>query len=325
MDNSSPILVTIFVLTYKKFITIYDNLRSIVRQDYPCIELLVSDDGSGNFPLEGVEEFLQANCQENVLKWQVFANPKNVGTVRHINFLLSKAHGQLFIPLSADDEFYNNHVISEIVAEYNRIHFNVLSTSRVAVDPNGIKQYLYPHLLERIVIKRSIQTPNQQLCRLLQGRFCNFASGSTMSIRTAFLKQLGGHNENYILWEDAPFIAKITSMGYKIDYKLNMISVKYGLGGVSNGGAHGNVKTLFGKDSIQYKKDKLEYRKIIKDKLTLRFIEYDEFYTENSSYPKLLLWRIKYLDVFLLKKWHSCFERLALAFDKLYLRNHLLE
>lgn len=324
MDNSSPILVTIYVLTYKKFSRLYSNLWSIVQQDYPCIELLVSDDGSENFPKDEIEAFLCKNCRNNIVMRQVFANSQNVGTVKHINFLLSKAHGELFIPLSADDEFYNNHIVSDIVAEYGRTHFNVLSTSRVAVDVKGRKMFLYPHFLDRYLIKKYIQSSKQQFYRFMQGRFNNFASGSTMTIRTDFLRMIGGHDEKYVLWEDGPFIAKTTSLGYRINYRLDLVTIKYGIGGISTGGAHGHVLEILGKDGHQYMNDKSEYKKKIDDRSTLRFMEYDESYNEKTGFSRFI-WRLKYADVFIQKQWYALYESIFMRYDKFYLHYHSLD
>ena len=48
MDNMP--LVTIILMTYKKFDNIFKALDSVFCQTYSNIELIVTDDGSPNFP-----------------------------------------------------------------------------------------------------------------------------------------------------------------------------------------------------------------------------------------------------------------------------------
>ena len=314
MDSIKTLLVTVYVLTYKKFDTIFNNLTSILEQDYSNIELIVSDDGSSNFPKEEIESFVERNRKGNIKDYQVIANENNVGTVRHINKILSRAHGELYIPLSGDDEFYSNSTITKIVDEYNKTHFNVLSTSRIAVDNEGHQLYYIPHILDRIIIKSRIRTPRQQLNRLLQNRFHNFASGSTMAIRASFFKQVGGHDERFVLWEDGPFIAKITNMGYRINTRYDIVSVKYKLGGISTGGATGLLRQLFDKDLNLLFDDSETYKKSY---LTRRIQRW------RSEYPQTMTigFKVKYLDIFMIKKLQSYYETLSYKYDKLMISN----
>lgn len=64
----------------------------------------------------------------------------------------------------------------------------------------------------------------------------DFASGSAMTYEAAFLRKMGYFDENYRLWEDGPFINKITSQGYPLTFAYDIISIKYNDGGVSSGG-----------------------------------------------------------------------------------------
>lgn len=309
MDKRIPLLVTVYVPTYMKFDVIYNNLRSILEQNYSDIELIVSDDGSTNFPKEDIETYIVKNRRENIKSFQVIANKNNVGTVRHINKILSLAHGDLYIPLSGDDEFYNNTVITRIVAEYNKTHFNVLSTSRITVDNEGHQLYFIPHILDRVIINLWIRTARQQLNRLLQRRYHNFASGSTMTIQASFFKQMGGHDERFVLWEDGPFIAKITNMGYRISTRYDIISVRYKLGGISTGGSSGEVGQVYSKDLAFFRSNSDCYKQ---SPLTRRIIRWRKTYPKSMS----LSFRIKFLDLFILQKLSSIYDRLSYRYDK---------
>lgn len=308
------ILVTVYVLTYNKFDYIYRNLRSVLDQDYPNIELLVSDDGSSNFPQNEIDSFLDRCCKDNIRLKSVIANKKNVGTVKHINSILPLAHGELLIPLSGDDEFFDNHVVSRIVGEYERSHFNILSTSRVAVDENGHPLYYIPHYLDRVVINYGMKTARQQLQRFVQNRFHNFASGSTMVIRADFIRKMGGHDERYKLWEDGPFIAKVTSLGYSINHRFDIISIKYHLGGISTGGAKGEVRSAIKSDVKLFKSTKQAFPL---SRLSQKFLRYETASCDNAT-----LFRLKFFEVLVYIKLSQLFEFLASRLDKWIVSKH---
>lgn len=316
MIYSNNILVTVYVVTYQKFASIYDNLWSIIKQDYPYIELLVSDDGSDQFPVDEINEFLQNNCGENIKTWRVIANRQNVGTVKHINSLIPLVKGELMIPLSGDDEFYDNNVVSKIVKEYNKRSFNILSTSRVAIDKEKKQLYYIPHLLDRYVIKWKMKSASQKLQRFLQNRYHNFASGSTMVIRTDFIRQLGGHDERFVLWEDGPFIMKVTNMGYNITTRYDIISIKYRLGGVSLGGASDTVNKIYWRDYGFFLQCRSDYSPNI---LSRKFIKFDSDIDYCIKHNKMLSFRVKYFDVLLLKKISYLFESFSMKIDKLFI------
>ncbi len=58
MAGSTLPLVTVEMLTYNKFQYIEDALNSVFMQDYPNIELIISDDGSKNFDRRYIERIL---------------------------------------------------------------------------------------------------------------------------------------------------------------------------------------------------------------------------------------------------------------------------
>lgn len=314
MEN---LLVTVYVVTYKKFDTIFRNIASILNQTYANIELIVSDDGSENFPKDSIVDYITTNRKSNITSYQVIANPSNVGTVKHINKVLSLAHGELFVPLAGDDEFYNNDVISLIVDEYRKKPFNVLSTSRIAIDEEGCEAYFIPHILDRIIIKVWIRTAKQQLNRLIQNRFHNFASGSVMTIRAEFFREMGGHDERYILWEDGPFIIKTTSSGKKISTCYDIVSVKYKLGGISTGGAKGVIKKYLDYDMGVFQNDLGKYKL---SHLTHRKTKWEGKAPKIASGRPLLWFKVKYVDLFVMRKLEKILEGVFCKYDKWVLK-----
>ena len=56
-------LVSVVILTYKNFGGIEKNLNSIFEQDYPNIEIIISDDCSGNFDSNYIENLLKKHFE----------------------------------------------------------------------------------------------------------------------------------------------------------------------------------------------------------------------------------------------------------------------
>jgi len=54
-------IVTVKILTYNNFDYLEQTIESVFSQDYPNIELIVSDDGSLNYDLEYIEKLISEN------------------------------------------------------------------------------------------------------------------------------------------------------------------------------------------------------------------------------------------------------------------------
>lgn len=230
------ILATVYIITYKRFDSIYKTIDSALNQNYSNIELFVSDDGSPNFPYKDIVRYIESNKKENIVSYHVLDNKENVGTVKHINKILKQANGDLYIPLAGDDSYFDNNVVRRIVERYEQTHFKVLATSRAVYIDEDKYISLLPHYKYRERIAKKMSTARQQHKKFTECKMMDFASGSAMAYEANFLKMMGFFDEKYRLWEDGPFINKVTSMGYVITTAYDIVSIKYRGGGVSSDG-----------------------------------------------------------------------------------------
>lgn len=231
----NQILVTIFMPVYRHFDNIYAAIDSILNQDYKNVEFIVSDDGSKGFPYESIVAYIEVHNIKKY-KYKVLANETNVGTVKHINNILKEASGDIYIPLAGDDILFDNTVVTQIVNRFKETPFNILATSSVCVDYNDNFLRLYPHSMTGDYMKQNLQDAVEQYNALAAWHFHDIASGSTMVHNAVFFKSIGGYDEDYVLWEDGPYLLKVTKLGYKIDMDYDIISIKYRSGGVSSTG-----------------------------------------------------------------------------------------
>lgn len=102
--------VTVAIPVYKRLTYVAQAIRSVADQDYPAIELIVSDNGcNGDAVLNLVREHYPRPF--------VFRqNPTSVPIVPHFNQLLAAASGDYFVLLSDDDELAPGYLTAMVAA-----------------------------------------------------------------------------------------------------------------------------------------------------------------------------------------------------------------
>lgn len=129
LDNShqtTNLSVTIVTLTYRDFSELNKTIESVFEQDFSeieSVEYVIADDGSENFNKELVDLAVKKHQSNNdtPVKVIIYSNTKNVGTVKSFNKAISISHGDIVVPLSASDEFYDSMAVSSIVKEFKNV------------------------------------------------------------------------------------------------------------------------------------------------------------------------------------------------------------
>lgn len=227
--------VSIITLAYNSMETIFTAIDSALKQNYGNIQIIIADDCSGNFDENAIKEYIEINKRENITDYKVYQNAENLGTVKNINGAIKAASGEIIINLAADDLFYSEHTVTDIVNEFEKSGCNILCTSRAVFDesPDNVIGYM-PNDFERRQIKK-FKTPRQQYEAIYTGRFYNMASGSAFSYRKDYVEKLGYFDEQYKLWEDGPFFVKSILNDGMLHHNYDIISIYYRWGGVSTG------------------------------------------------------------------------------------------
>lgn len=102
-------MVTVAIPVYKRLEYLPGVLRSVNAQDYPSIELIVSDNGMNGSQLTEIVD------QWATRPYRFRRNSTSVTFPTHFNQLLDEATGKYFVLLSDDDEITANY-ISELVS-----------------------------------------------------------------------------------------------------------------------------------------------------------------------------------------------------------------
>lgn len=275
-------LVSVIILTYKNFNGIEKNLNSIFEQDYPNIEIVISDDCSENFDLNYIKKLLEKKS-DNIKRIEIIKNIKNLGTVKNFNNAIKKSTGDYILPLSQDDSFYSKDTITKIVDSFGE--FLVISGIRKVVSENGVEKGELPSVEEREILK------DKKLYNylILNG---NLISGASTYYKREVFEKYDFFDENLFLLEDMPYYLKLMRNNESIKI-LDFSTIRYGDNGVSS-----FKNPLLRKDYMNlYFRESNEVKGYLRRYLKYR---YKKFSANNDLKRKII--NIQYLEAFLFKK-----------------------
>ncbi len=225
MQKDGNILVSIIILTYNNLDCLSKALESCLNQNYPLMEIVISDDGSKAFDAKKVKDIIKRTCGDK--KIIVRHSEKNEGTVRNFNKAIALANGEIIVPLACDDFFYNEEVISKIVDFFRQNDYLVVTSRQLHKKADG-RRLILPHLLD----EKRIKSENGYKIWLSISAFPCYVGGSCTYYRKDVFKRYGLFDETYLLLEDWPYYLKILEHDRKIGF-LDCITIQHNAGGVS--------------------------------------------------------------------------------------------
>lgn len=242
----------------------HECVQSILSQDYPRIQLIISDDGSPDFDMDEISRFIESNKKGNIEGVFIHQMEKNGGTSKNFNFALSKAKGKYVKFIAADDLFYNDKALSTLVEAAERENSSVV----VARAPNydmylERQEWIFPSDKDW---NRMISAGQKDLFGIMS-QYCLISAPSALYNRQ-FLVEQGGADETYPLIEDWPLWMKMIRMGKRFTF-LNQSTVIYRSGGVSNS-----------KENAAYAIHQIEYADVIRNEC----LPYKNMFASKKQY-----------------------------------------
>jgi glycosyltransferase involved in cell wall biosynthesis len=204
------------------------TLSSILIQDYPEIELIVSDDDSADFEESMVLNILKkydCSCIKNII---VRKNTRNLGIVKHENILIKIAHGQYIKFISPGDAFTSNNSLTQLFNFAKKTGANIVSSQATVIsEPGGKICYNFPS-------ERCIHYLNYLPTEKLFAKICtrNLISAVGALFNKQFLLNCNFDIE-YRNLEDWPLWLKVTRNNIRIPC-LSYPTVYYSMGGISS-------------------------------------------------------------------------------------------
>lgn len=217
--DSCP-LVSIVVVCYNSSKFIEETLDSVLKQTYPNIEIIISDDCSTDNTIDLCQDWISKN-KESGKPIYLVETQKNTGVAGNCNRGLAVSRGKWIKFIAGDDmlaptaiEDYMGFVeahpeVRHFIAK--AIHFTDQMKESDMRNPDIISTYLY----------RDEVTAKMQYSVIKK---CFFGSGPTYFIQSEALKEVGGFDERFPMQEDYPLFIKMIGKGHKMMY-LDAVTV----------------------------------------------------------------------------------------------------
>lgn len=296
---------SVIILCYRHFEYLFSAINSALQQDYENIELIISDDGSPEFPREKVEEYIEQNKKSNITRVLIRQEEANNGTVKHLNHATAACTGEYIVALAGDDVFYNTSVLRSYVNGFAHApkdcYIEMAQTGMYDRDMKHLESYYLKQPVQVALEETEKGTGSNSLLYLLIRYGACLPSTSTC-FRSAFFKKFGLFDDSYILIEDYPMHLRLAEEGWKIHYQ-NFVAIKHRHGGISHGQNQAESKS-----SILYFKDtKRLVETLILPRLDV-LCPSDRQLVKNAQ-RKQLLW----IDAFLARANHNNGKLLSLG------------
>lgn len=227
-------IFSVIVLLYNNSEFVAECLNSVLEQDYPAVEIVVVDDGSKEFDLVGIENYIKTNQKGNIQHDIVYQNAQNFGTVKSANGAIRKSTGRYIKILAADDALYDSSSLTNAAKALRASPCGIITGDVMKCDENlkPIAKYRND-LLEAI----NALTPLDVFRRLCVHN--DIVAGGVFFERS-FFDKYGLFDERYRLMEDWPMWLKATKEGCRFFYSpFNAIRYR------SNGGVGTSANPIY--------------------------------------------------------------------------------
>jgi len=214
-SNPSEPLVSIIVMTYNSAKYILETLESARIQTYHNIELIVTDDCSGDDTIELVESWIGKH-HTRFLKSEVLTAPVNTGIPANCNRGIKKSAGE-WVKIIAGDDILCDTCVSAFVSEvesnsdlkFIASDMHYINTAGESADNkdtryNAIRSYFF-----------SLNSEEQAK---LYARCPLFLNSPSFFMHKPTLKSINYFDEEFRMYDDLPLIFKVLEKGIRIDY-----------------------------------------------------------------------------------------------------------
>lgn len=214
--------VSVVVLSYNSAKTITQTLDSIYNQDYPSLELIISDDASIDSTINISSSWVMKH-RTRFKNVAIITAERNTGVPCNCNRGVKYAAGPWIKIIAADDILLPNCV--SVFMSYAKQHTNaqcIFSKYQLFKSVNNKIEYGDYRPTTKFVID-FYEAPLYSY--LLYG--VNITP--SLFYQKSLIERLGGFDERYKLFEDTPMVVKIIQSGVVIHY-IDELTVLYRIG-----------------------------------------------------------------------------------------------
>lgn len=231
-------LISFIILTYKNFDGIYDTLDSLFEQDYPEIELVISDDCSPDADtiLDDIEDYINANKSVNIKNVIIRRGAVNLGTVKNINEAIRLSSGEYIKDLGAEDTMVDSGVLTRYKDFLDNNNLLICCAKLQGITENGEKVNNLASCEEDYDTLRSY-SPLELRDRLFVR---NCLPAPAFFMKRELLDTYGMYPEEIRLIEDYPYWLHLCTKGVKIGFMDERL-INYKLNGISSAGHYSKM------------------------------------------------------------------------------------
>lgn len=224
---------TIYILVYNNIDSLQKTVGSVLELNNPDAQIVLSDDGSTKFDTSLLEDYAK-QLRTKYKSVIVNINEKNVGTVKHINKVLSLCEGRYLFPLSSGDTFNGPDAINRVIKVFEKKKCLIVAARHKDVYEDGHSK-IRPSFYVGYLLKWN---PKYLMNYMVRKR--NLISGCSIAYDRALIEKYGKYDEKYHLVEDYPYYINLLRKNVKFGW-CRKPSVIHEIGGVSTGKIHPSI------------------------------------------------------------------------------------
>lgn len=203
--------ITVITICFNSEDTIYNTLNSVVTQSFKNIEHIIVDGGSKDNTLEICNSFSHIS--------KIISEPDN-GVYDAFNKGLNLATGDVVGFLNADDVFYDNNSVHDIVNAFSKSNTDIVYGNLDYVNENGK------------VIRNWISKPYKKGLE----KKAWMPAHPTFYCKKEIYDRIGGYNDSFKIAGDFELCMRFLNVNNIPSYYLNKKLIRMLAGGVSNNG-----------------------------------------------------------------------------------------
>jgi glycosyltransferase involved in cell wall biosynthesis len=220
---STEPLVSIIIMTYNSSAYVLETLESARRQTYSNLELIVTDDFSGDNTVDLVQSWMDKH-HDRFIKCEIITTPLNTGIPANCNRGLRKSNGKWVKIIAGDDILYDTCIALFIAATENNSDLRFIASDMEYINAEGktaeYKDFRYNAIRGYFF---SLTTEKQLKT---YARFPMFLNSPSFFMHRPTLHSINYFDEEFRFYDDLPVIFRILEKGIKIEY-LDKKTVKY--------------------------------------------------------------------------------------------------
>lgn len=260
--QSSNALVTIYIPTRDRVDLLRRAVKSCLMQDYPHLEIIISDDGSTIDHRKQLAELAVLDPRIHIISAE-----KSEGACAARNKAIAAAKGEFITGLDDDDEFMSNRV-SSFIRHWQKTpnHIAFLCANSEVIIAGGL----------RLKQKKPAQTIT--LDQLLHTNII----GNQLFTKTEYLREIGGFDEHLSARQDYETwlrLAERFGNGFRIPDVTYLVHQDHRYERISN-----SSRRIQGYDYVFSK-----HKHLMNDSQKQSHVFYRRLYTENPSLVPLLV------------------------------------